>query len=133
MYDELIKRLRDIALHDSRIESNYVGLTLLQAADAIEELQKAVYFHKYNSEFWEDKYNSLVDEKWIPVTERLPETGKKVLVFAYGHDILTARMTKLFENVYPVFECNGIFREMAKPGRITHWMPLPQPPESDGE
>lgn len=30
-------------------------------------------FHKFNSEFWEDKYNSLAGEKWIPVTERLPE------------------------------------------------------------
>lgn len=40
-----------------------------KANDAIDELQKAVNFHKFNSEFWEDKYNSLADEKWIPVTE----------------------------------------------------------------
>lgn len=38
MYDELIKRLRDIARCDRNIKSNYIGLSLLQAADAIEEL-----------------------------------------------------------------------------------------------
>jgi hypothetical protein len=52
MYDELIKRLRDIASHDSRIESNYIGLTLLQAADAIAVLSKM------------EKTT-----RWIPVTE----------------------------------------------------------------
>ena len=72
-------------------------------------------------------------KQWIPVTERLPEIGRKVLVYAYGQEILTARMNKRTENGYPVFECNGIFLEMAKPGRISHWMPLPQPPESEGE
>lgn len=38
MYDELVKRLRDISRSDSNIKSNYIGLTMLQAADAIEEL-----------------------------------------------------------------------------------------------
>ena len=78
MYDELIKRLREVA---DEVNNDYDVdpynaeqrcLAILQAADAIAELQKAVNFHKFNSEFWEDKYNSLADEKWIPVTERLP-------------------------------------------------------------
>ena len=38
MYDELVKRLRDIARNNGNIKSNYIGLSLLQAADAIEEL-----------------------------------------------------------------------------------------------
>ena len=73
--------------------------------------------------------------KWIPVTERLPDAGKKVLVFAYGYDTITARMCKKTESGYPVFECkgyDGIYREMARAGRITHWMPIPEPPK-DGE
>lgn len=37
-YEELIKRLRDIARSD--IKSNYIGFSLLRAADAIEELTK---------------------------------------------------------------------------------------------
>lgn len=37
-YDDLVKRLRDISNSDSNIKSNYIGLTMLQAADATEEL-----------------------------------------------------------------------------------------------
>lgn len=67
MYDELIKTLRlRAALWEKMYDEDNV---LKQAADAIEELQKAVNFHRFNSEFWEDKYNSLADERWIPVTE----------------------------------------------------------------
>lgn len=40
MHDELIKRLRNMATSDGNIKNNYIGLTLLQAADAIEDLQK---------------------------------------------------------------------------------------------
>ena len=35
MNDGLVKRLRDII--NSDIKSNYIGLTMMQAADAIEE------------------------------------------------------------------------------------------------
>lgn len=38
MYEELVKRLRDISNSESKIKSNYIGLTMIQAADAIEEL-----------------------------------------------------------------------------------------------
>ena len=118
MYEELRGDLAAWATHFHF--NDETSLLLCKAADAIEELDNKLNLHRQGK-----------ISHWIPVTERLPEIGKKVLVFAYGHDILTARMTKLFENVYPVFECNGIFREMAKPGRITHWMPLPEPPEED--
>lgn len=39
-YEELVKRLRDISNSDSKIKSNYIGLTMLQAADAIEGLEE---------------------------------------------------------------------------------------------
>lgn len=39
MYEELVKRLRDGSEY---INSNYIVLAMLQAADAIEELQKQV-------------------------------------------------------------------------------------------
>lgn len=71
MYEDLIKRLhRQAAYLPEKFSKNAELLdVLMKASDAIEELQKAVNFHKFNSEFWEDKYNSLADEKWIPVTE----------------------------------------------------------------
>lgn len=123
MYSELIKRLRETSIDFG--ESDHVSVMMIEAADAIEDLITAL-----------TASNEVIAKskpKWIPVTERLPEVGKKILVFAYGNDTLTARMKKQTENGHPVFECNGIFLEMAKLGRITHWMPLPQPPESEGE
>lgn len=74
MYDELVKQCRDCIdclCGECKYEhlqkpGNFVpcmNALLGEAADAIEELQKAVNFHKFNSEFWEDKYNSLADEK----------------------------------------------------------------------
>ena len=93
MYDELLAELRmhhcdakeddtqevceecayDVIIADKSVPSGFASVCVCglmhRAADALEELQKDVNFHKFNSEFWEDKYNSLVDEKWIPVTE----------------------------------------------------------------
>lgn len=57
MYDELKKRLRDIASHDSRIKSNYIGLALLQAADAIEKLSARVD----SLQFFADSISKLPD------------------------------------------------------------------------
>ena len=69
--------------------------------------------------------------QWISVTDRLPEIGETVFVLAYGYDAFTAKMLDQIEYGYPVFECSGFFRELAKPGRITHWMPLPVPPKEE--
>ena len=129
MYDKLIEQLRSraswiefaIVAKPSKTDGNGDAILFRKAADAVEELSHAQIAPE-----------KIIQTMWIPVTEQLPEVGKKVLVFAYGNDTLTARMQKRTENGYPVFECNGIFLEMAKLGRITHWMPLPQPPE-DGE
>lgn len=118
MYDELTGNLRAQATHFSVHDET--SLLLLKAADAIEDLDNRLNLHRQGK-----------IRHWIPVTEQLPEMGRKVLVCAYGYDILTARMKKQTVNGYPVFECNGIFLEVATPGRITHWMPLPEPPKAD--
>ena len=59
--------------------------------------------------------------EWISVNDRLPEHGKRYLIYAksgkerkisitafYGHFVLTGRMA---------YWC------------VTHWMPLPEPPQ----
>lgn len=117
MYDELIKRLRSVA--DKKREFN-IDLFLEDiAADAIEDLQKQLQ----KSE--EDNVNLtgwLAEEHakhlWIPVTERLPEENGHYLVHAVGNGYYSTYIALW----------NGRFRanfEMP----ITHWMPLPQPPE----
>ena len=140
-YDELIKDLRFCVEEGScrkcRFDNNMncSDTLMAKAADAIEELQATVdgLTAQTNMVFEKTEGRTVIkfEPKWIPVTERLPEVGKKVLVFAYGNDTLTARMQKRTENGHPVFECNGIFLEMAKLGRITHWMPLPEPPKEE--
>ena len=53
---------------------------------------------------------------WIPVTERLPEYGQEVLV--YAGNILKPL-------VYGTVYWNKDYQNWV---RITHWMPLPEPP-----
>lgn len=79
----------------------------------------------------------VVERKWIPVTERLPENSKRVLAV---HELVER---------YPWIEIlrygipdNGISaKELCfyytgtnidvPISRVTHWMPLPEPPESE--
>lgn len=60
--------------------------------------------------------------EWIPVTDRLPENDKTVLVWSH-------RNSKEYFNVYD----HGKWVIMETED-ITHWMPLPEPPkeETDG-
>lgn len=57
------------------------------------------------------------DNEWISVKDRLPEPKAMVLVHCTNGRMLTV----------------GYFDkdlEYLKSGRVTHWMPLPEPPES---
>ena len=58
--------------------------------------------------------------KWIPVTERLPEKTGSYLVYVY----------------YEVTEMNYWHGKWHRLGddytkAVTHWMPLPKPPQKD--
>lgn len=128
MYDKLVKALRDMSKMGMKYGMAVVKMR--EAADAIEELQKTVNFHKFNSEFWEDKYNSLADEKWIPVTEQPPlkvgdEGYTGYLVFANGYYEIADYTIDKFDNV-PYFHVDGEYNP-----DVTHWMELPAPPMED--
>lgn len=63
---------------------------------------------------------------WIPCSERIPEKSTSVLISAQGH-----RITAFYDSVKGVFmltETEGLFYSMSA---VTHWMPLPDPPETE--
>ena len=66
-------------------------------------------------------------KEWISVEGRLPEIGKSILVhnqgFEHSRSVRMAFMTS--NGFYDAYECGcGI-----KLYEVTHWMPLPDPPE----
>lgn len=111
MYDELVQRLRDISNSDSNIKSNYIGLEMLQAADAIEELSKP---------------------KWIPVTERLPKGADASGTICENVNLLLddglvtcGWMNGITDKVY-YLNVRDDYIQKAPISRVTHWMPLPR-------
>jgi len=65
---------------------------------------------------------------WIPVTERLPEEGQRVLVYERPEVIVVAEMhSRSVSGGLWWSADNGHTAYSVFP---THWMPLPAPPES---
>ena len=77
--------------------------------------------------------NGVTIQKWIPVTERLPEKkGQYVCRYVFCDN-----------KEYPFFQVRWYFANLENPHfqydgrmglRVTHWMPLPEPPkEADND
>ena len=70
-------------------------------------------------------------QRWIPVSDRLPEDGVAVLVAFTENpkdiDILTAKYYKHYAGFGGLDNWWNI--EGWHTGNVTHWMPLPEPPE----
>lgn len=123
MYEELVKDLRYFAEVYSicNIESTKEYSLAVKAADAIEELQRQI-------DAWvEPERKALIKSlpRWIPVTERLPE--KNVLVLCACR-----------ANIFCVMKWDGVDwyenpTHVYMSGFVTHWMPLPEPPEDGAE
>ena len=63
--------------------------------------------------------------KWIPVTERLPESEKCVLVYSKDGGVAEGKYNARF-NEWVQFRWN-----VTKLRNVTHWMPLPEPPKGE--
>jgi hypothetical protein len=66
--------------------------------------------------------NGVTIQKWIPVTERLPDTDIRVLVWVGENDCH-----------FPTIDTDRVHgtRWVRWDGYITHWMPLPEAPKED--
>lgn len=75
--------------------------------------------------------------RWIPVTERLPEVGEDVLIYAVGKSddfssviAITDRIIfRLFPSSEGVETWSSPWQYFMTDYEITHWMPLPAPPK----
>ena len=129
MYKDLINKLRELP-HLLFVQLGEHEDVVYQAADAIEVLDMKLQganaaiagMQREIERMVIDSVNS--KPKWMPVTERLPETFKHVLVNIPG---MTPHPTvqEAFLEKNGMWYSNG-FRYSAE--EITHWMPLPQPP-----
>ena len=129
MYKNMIKKLRDKAeCHDYNgwVET---AVELEEAADAIEELSR-LYAEERNAAV--ELTGELASKpRWIPVTEKLPETNVTVIV-------TDGRSTGMgWIDSYDWEDYRGIERIWYAPNtlvaenNITHWMPLPEPPKEE--
>lgn len=66
------------------------------------------------------------ERRWIPVTERLPELGERVLC-TDGVAVFEQYRVEL-SCVYGIWDRFGMRSPMQE---VTHWMPLPEPPKED--
>ena len=67
--------------------------------------------------------NGVTFQKWIPVTERLPEKGVNVIALGSRGGVYTA---KYKGSIY--WHKLNARNHMCEP---THWMPLPEPPANE--
>lgn len=121
MYDDLIKRLRNLSGTDNIVEFD-------EAAYAIEELQGKHFMMKKTAEWLAEKV-----PKWIPVTERLPAEKTYVIIL---FDTIAGKMAGVCF-LYKDDEGHNCWTWLDRIGRNlhdiqpTHWMPLPKWPEEE--
>ena len=125
-YDELIKALRGCVMskpcdgcpyYDPDGPTEKCATLNIAAADAIEELQAQLMYSN-------DAAKAIAEKvpKWIPVTERLPNAGERVLCYCRANIYEVMKMRTDGDWVY---DTNHIYMHSF----VTHWMPLPEPPK----
>lgn len=72
-------------------------------------------------------------QRWIPVGERLPERGVRVLVLETLRSYQHFRERGIEGNSPEAMPkvCIGVLHRGRFAGEVSHWMPLPPPPSED--
>lgn len=140
MYDELIKWLRDsehqidccicdrdCCYPDGKVHGKCI---IIEAADAIEELSMKLHGDEAAISGMKREIERMVvadKPRWIPVTERLPEQGKRYLVIRFDEVTKTRFIDILWHDAHDLW-WNRLYKGQYN---VTHWMPLPQPPKEE--
>jgi len=122
-YAELIKLLR------SEECVPYMTMRIMrEAADAIENLMQKTRQLKSERLVSDGNGGFVRKSRWIPVTERLPKYGERVLVFG-GVTMYVAYFDK---NRYGGESWHKL-NSKSHYCNPSHWMPLPTPPKEETE
>lgn len=70
-------------------------------------------------------HNGVTIQKWIPVTERLPENEGWYMVYTKNKGDHARKINKA-QYYHHSWHGNG-----GRWDNVTHWMPLPEPPKED--
>lgn len=79
--------------------------------------------------------NGVAVQRWIPVTERLPEDGELVLVMANGKPAKEITLVQAYELGWCRSDRDGKWFLEGWPAwsgaEVTHWMPIPEPQKEE--
>lgn len=160
MYEKLVKRLREYAKEHCPLDrgSGICGcIDAREAADAIEELSELADAIPHVCECCIgcelEKKNGgcdnsfvlspkramqyLIKPRWIPVTERLPEDEEMVLCFTPVDGFMFVGFHISYKwgsstvSKWRIITAMRSTKDITK--KVTHWMPLPEPPKEDAE
>ena len=92
----------------------------------VEILDRFVYDEWYGNEDIAEKLisNGVTVQEWIPVKDRLPESGKEGVLIAL-------RWGEVDIGWCEEGQWSSEFVNEYEDGEVTHWMPLPQPPKGE--
>lgn len=124
-YNRLFKQHKDApyasveaqALSDAGREAQFYG-DVVEMLEKGDHKQSEKYLIKENGDILPLTHHS----EWISVTERMPDGQGHFLTVDDTGYMMVAMWTKQF----------GWFSHICKANKITHWMPLPEPPEMKG-
>ena len=89
-----------------------------------EELIRALQYDR--GQYYKGYQDAMANQRWIPVTERLPEQGDVVLIYTKHEDIQVFQWDDNYGGW--VGDRYNYSKRM-----VTHWMPLPDPPKEGAD
>lgn len=139
MYDELVKKIRHCATDPMHClscgetkDGQCFKRLMTQAADAIVALCNLCASQSKDCSEAVAKYLELwaKQPRWIPVTERLPQSQGPFLT-RYGFGDVSKETGQFFYGVLYYFyaDVDPHWQHESAGIEVTHWMPLPEPPK----
>ena len=89
-------------------------------------------YHEKVYKLLQDRYIALLERtRWIPVSERLPTDKEAIGSDGYPVDLLVVDRWKVLTAYFQVEERTFKYGDHFPSDTVTHWMPLPEPPDQE--